>query len=280
MTASLALAQPPIIFNNGEVNTTSATFNTWVLVDNLDPATATTLIVNSPAEFNGANNFDTSLDINSTSILQFNGGTVSQDIDFYDDTIGIFNGGTVEDDIYVYDNATVTFNDITLAEDLEIRDSSLVTINGGNFNEDVTADQGSRVVINGGTIAEDLESFFFASIEINGGSIGEDIEAYEGSSILISGGNMGDRIRTFDDGEITIRGTDFSLDGTPIVVTEGIEFNGIGTLAGILRDGTPFSTVIETNGGGGNFITIIPEPATGLLLILGGTALALRRRKR
>ncbi len=242
--ATSAHAQPPIFITNGEVNTTSAIFNNWVLVDNLDftdPATFTTLIVNSPAEFNGANNQDTSIVILANSILEFNGGTVSEDIDFNEASIGIFNGGLVEDDIYVYDDSTVTINDLTLQDDLEAYDDSMVTINGGTFVED--------------------------------------IEAFGNSSILITGGNLGARVRTFGNSEISIFGRNFALDGTRVYT--GDQLTSGGTLTGILRDGTEFSVQLDVGGGAGdNSLVIVPEPATGLLLLLGGTALALRRRQR
>lgn len=192
-----------------------------------------------------------------TTLLAYNNSTIAM------------MGGVVDLRLRAYDNSTITMTDGIVGYQLAAYNDSTVTVSGGRVYEGIRAYNNSTVAISGG----DVYGF----------------EAFHDSIITMSGGSaIGFAVRT--NGTIYLDGTDFEIDGTPLVNGDKLSdfvtfdtrrdyYNGI--ITGILSDGTELNSnffIYNTDNYAGTAdIYIIPEPTTLLLLGLGG--LVLRKRK-
>lgn len=216
--------------------------------------------------------------------------------------------------VYIDDGASHTINDSTYQNDLlwldyytantpgthvELVDggtvrmflpfnNSSIMINGGIVDgSNVAIDtQGDNIVtINGGTMTGDIASNNNSRIFVNGGFI-EDLFAYDTGIVEVSGGLIGGVFGVFDNGTIYLNGNDFSVDG--IELSQGDKLRDYGTLSnqyytgvitGTLSNGSALNNTfyIQGWGMGTSDIVIVPEPATLLLLGLGGLMLRKKR---
>ncbi|MBL7146517.1 MAG: PEP-CTERM sorting domain-containing protein [Phycisphaerae bacterium] len=185
---------------------------------------------------------------------------------------------------------------------LKMQNTSTLNVNGGSVDCWMYAEDYSHVNLLNGEIeriyVEDSSQFNMTGgttyflygstdnqIEISDGSV--HVMEFSGTSqINWTGGQtinhlssrpvITPKINLYDSAFLTISGSDFAIDGTPVSYgTYTIDDYANGQITGTLLNGdiidTPFSI------GQSSSIVLIPEPATLVLLALGG--LALRKRK-
>ena len=160
-----------------------------------------------------------------------------------------------------------------------------INISGGSINAHLEAFGNSQMSISGGSI-NCLETFADSRVNISGGSfVNNSLYVYSNSEVDIFGGSFQRDLRVRDNGILTIHGSDFAVDGTPF---------GYGELTSIFGgywDNEPYRHLTGTLFSGESIandfrialdakIVLVPEPATLLLLGLGGLALLRNRRSR
>jgi len=154
--------------------------------------------------------------------------------------------------------------------DLTAYDASVVHFSGGSVSW-LCAWGASAVQLSGGTMNY-LIARESSVVDISGGSV-SNLCPQGGSVVDISGGSVSD-LDVRDASVATFWGLDFHL-GEGLYL-EGDRVLGMGVLSGEWFDGTPWAVNISTNESGAT-ILVIPEPATVVLLALGGLALLHRR---
>jgi hypothetical protein len=189
-------------------------------------------------------------------------------------TLNIVPGGKIGLDCLAFENSKVNLLGGEIASNLFAQNNSQITVSDGVVGEFLWSSGNSQVTISGGHIGIEVDAYMNSQITFSGGTIGHDLRADGYSQVTISGGQVGYELWATQHGVVTIYGSDFSIDGLnigygPITVASGIL---TGTLAsGDLID-TNFHIYDEAT------ITLIPEPATFLLLALGSLALLRKRR--
>jgi hypothetical protein len=142
----------------------------------------------------------------------------------------------------------------------------------------VAAGDNGQVTMSSGSIADWFSASGNAQIIMSGGTVVGDLQAWgwDNSQVTMSGGSVSGALQAFDGGHITIVGSNFAVDGSPVGFGQyfASDFGG-GVLTGTLDSGALLnnSFYISTDAS----ITLIPEPATLLLLGLGAVII---RRKR
>jgi hypothetical protein len=227
-----------------------------------------------------------------TSKVNISGGSVNQHFFAYSaSTVGMSDGYV--DWFAAHDTSTVDMSGGTMrslnasgsstmnisgggVQWLETRNSSVVQMSGGSVNW-LDASNSTMAQLTGGSVYR-LNARDTSMVNIYDGSVYY-LSAFDTSTVNIFGGLI-ENIGTGDSGNIsyatiTIVGKNFELgDGLTLV---GDELFGVGRLSGQWLDGTSWQTYIALNRTTAT-ILLIPEPATVLLLGLGG--LALRRKQR
>jgi len=210
--------------------------------------------------------------------IYFNDGQ-THNID-YITTEGVF----VRDD--ASDNAT-TVNLLSGGEvrDLVPKDNSIITVSGGLIADSLVAEGNSNITFSSGSIGDKLYAFDSSNVIVSGGSIGDEINSY-GGLITVSGGSIGTSLiaglNCADRGHLIIEGSNFAIDGVPVgygelhsVLGDVWSMEPDRRLTGTLLSGDQIDNVFYINEG--SSITLIPEPATLLLLGLGAVMLRKKR---
>jgi hypothetical protein len=174
----------------------------------------------------------------------------------------------------------------------------------GGTAANITSYDNSRVTFTDNANASYVAAVDNCRMRISGGTISQNIQAYGDSSIDITGGNFTKGLYAIDNSVITITGAGFKVGNVNVagyldiaylvsmsaltdnVGTDGISHQYSGTITGTLADGTALLgntiTIWHRSVGGvlmdeANF-NFVPEPASLLLLALGGLALRGRRK--
>jgi len=198
-------------------------------------------------------------------------------------TVNLLPSGYIHFDLRGYNESRLNITGGKIGEWLFAFDSSRVTISGGEIGKDLAACFSSQVTMTGGSIGDDLEAYNSSQVTMTGGSIGDDLEAYDSSQVTMSGGTIGGGLFADYYGILTIQGSDFAVDGVPFGYGELTSilgghwlFEPSRHLSGVLASGDLLDNDFYI--GHSAKIVLVPEPATILLLGLGGLAV-LRRRK-
>jgi hypothetical protein len=118
-----------------------------------------------------------------------------------------------------------------------------------------------------------------------GGSINYSLQGFENSRINIFGGSKGGDLGLLDNSKIRIFGFDFAVDG------QSTGYGEITSIYGGSYDNEPRRMLTGTLASGESIINgfqighdarivLIPEPASAIILGLGGLFFVLRRRQR
>jgi len=156
-------------------------------------------------------------------------------------------------------------------------------ISGGSISNSVYCDGYSQVSISDVSILFHLVGSEFSQVNISGGSVGYQLRSIGFSQLNVSGGLFNGYLESNECGRITIFGSDFTVNGQSIGYGEltsmlgGVPENEPWRhLTGTLASGEPINNDFRIGHYGS--IVLIPEPATILLLGLGGLALLRKRR--
>ncbi len=211
-----------------------------------------------------------------------------------DTILNLSDGGVLGDYFSALDGSTVNISGGAVGRCFHARADSTLNISGGTVGHDFIAYYGSTVFVSGGTIGYgfDLDG---STANISGGMFGESfIVNY--STATISGGVFGDGFYTGSGSSVEFSALEFLLDGTPIPGLERVGDSivlaerGGSILSGTFLNGTPFDFVLNPSYATGQDyfnpnatlrLTVVPEPASVVLLALSGLSLlavAVRRR--
>ena len=123
-------------------------------------------------------------------------------------------------------------------------------------------------------------------LNLSGGEAGSGGFTVESGGVLnFSGGGSGGSggFGTSSGSQVNIFGTEFFLQGSPLVLTDGVPFtiNDLGVnLTGTLLDGESFNVFLgASNTGTFTVSQPVPEPSSLIVFAISGTMLLARRRK-
>jgi hypothetical protein len=191
--------------------------------------------------------------------------------------------GTSEVKALILNDGGVHTIDYQLDDNVWVEDSlsdeftTLNLVDGGIIRDWINVFDYSQFNMSGGSIEFELFTWDNSQAYISSGSIAYDLNVFHSSNVSIYGGTIGDEVLARDFSEITIYGSGFMVDGIPVdygPITMGtINELGMltGTLTGILQSGDPLDNVFYIQPDAAIFL--LPEPATMLLVGLGGLIL-------
>jgi len=184
------------------------------------------------------------------------------------------------DAVIVFDDGGTHEISTRVYEDIRVYDApsgepTLVRLVAGAETDDVDVFQNSRFEMTAGEIEDGtLILFDHSEGEISGGRISDDLmRIFDFSRLIITGGDIGPGFMSYGSSEVFIYGSNFQIDGVP--VGYGPVPVPMGNLTGDLLDGQiQCSFEISDD----SSVTLVPDPASTIMLALGGVALILRRR--
>lgn len=285
MTVSPVVAV--IEFNDGQVHEIDYEINDDVWVDYESPGVGTTLNILDGA----AVPFPYRLEGWEESIINMSGGSVNR-LKAYDGSRAIVAGGSITGSLAATMGSQVTVCGGAI-EGVGVLGARGVSVSGGSIGA-FSVFGSSEVTISGGSIDTWILITGDSEVAVSGGDV--DVLLAGGSSqVIVSGGAIGGDFGMLNPGYgvvelsenavFTISGSGFAVDGTLVGYTEVSSVYGgeglyepVRRLTGTLLSGELIDTDFRI--GHDATIVLIPEPASILLLGLGGLFLEVRGRRR
>ncbi len=191
--------------------------------------------------------------------------------------VDLLDGGLILAWIDAYQDSRVNILGGRVSGSVNAYGASHITVVGGEIGGPVYCREDSRLDISGGSMGAWVQSLGSSEVTMSGGEINLFVEAWDNSRVTISGGTIGGRIAAVREGLITLTGSNFAVNGTPVAYGDFASDYAInGTLTGILANGDTLNNSFSLVHPGAD-ITFIPEPATILLLGLGGLGVPRKR---
>jgi len=175
---------------------------------------------------------------------------------------------------YLWDSSTANVTTGGSMSYAQANDEAILNISGGKV-EELEASNNSTLNIYNGLVTDDIDAYHNTNVNIFGGSV-DGLRTYDNSTVNMSGGSISeDGLQVWDASIVIFDGYDFTLDDGLSWDIDGQTILGTGTLSGTWFDNTSFAIPIDKHDITAT-IMAVPEPATLLLLTLGG--LLLRRK--
>lgn len=264
-------------YKDGLTHNISSTINDDVWVDYQSPGMLTTVNVltggNIPSPY--------SLQGYSDGKINISGGTIGYHLLAGGNSQVTLSSGTVSY-LTANDNSKITMSGGTMAG-FASNGSSQFTMSGGTVSSSVDAGGNSQLTVSGGTIGGKLYLFGSSQVTMSGGTVTGYLRSEQSGNVSWSGGTISQNIRFEGNGILTLIGTNFAIDGTPFSSGEITSILGSSysndpfrRLTGTLSNGDIINNQFQL--GNTSKIVLVPEPATLLLLGLGGLLLSKRGR--
>jgi hypothetical protein len=190
------------------------------------------------------------------------------------------SGGSINR-IECYGNSSLSVSGTGSVSTINTYNNSSLNVRGTG-QAGIYARGGSHVNVSGGSLSN-LYTYDNSVVEISGGSISSSPYFMGASYTTWSAGTITGFLHVESEAILTIRGTGFAVDGAPVGFGELSSILGTGgfeparRLTGVLQNGQVINNdfyLYHTS----SKIVLTPEPATFLLLGLGGFLLSKRRR--
>ncbi|MEM8866121.1 MAG: hypothetical protein AAGF31_11310 [Planctomycetota bacterium] len=225
------------------------------------------------------------------SLTVIPGGILGDNFAAVDATLNI-DGGIVGNGLETT-RSIINISDGTVGSGFYALPGSIINLSGGTIGEEFEAYASSEINVSGGMIEDSFTAFADSRVNISGGTIGDSFLLTSGGEVQISGGVIGNAFAAFGGSVVGIAGKEFAIDGVglndltpddPFVVDDRDV-----TLSGLLADGTPFAFDLNRSFAldQDHFhpaalltLTLVPEPATGTLVLAGVCASLSPRRRR
>ena len=161
------------------------------------------------------------------------------------------------------------------------RNNSTVEVLGGNIGHNLQAEGNSNIVVRGGTVGSYAHALDNGVLTIYGGVFNGPVCSNDTGTVNVKGGTINDWLEVFDS-TIYLYGSNFKVGGVDLKYGDNLRDYGtvgsnqfwfIGTITGTLSDNSQLNTSFGIHTDTDGAIIISPEPATVLLLGLGGLML-------
>lgn len=207
----------------------------------------------------------------TSSVFIVSGGYVGTLNTYNSSSANFFSGGDVSS-LYAHSSSYVNFYGGSLSL-LYAYDSSFVNVSSesvGGIGSIVTFNSSSANVSSGNVYY--LYAYDSSFVNVSGGSLNT-LRVHYSGSVNVSGGSV-DYLYACDSGSIIFYGRNFGINGK--LIPGGEQVLGTGTLTGEWMDGTQWMINILRNDPTA-VVRVVPEPATLLLLGLGGLTVMRKR---
>ena len=226
----------------------------------------------------------------SLGALSVKANVLFDDGDVHDINWALHESVIIRDDAFFGGSTIVNLLPGGIVCSFSVWDTSIVNISGGNvyYSNSLSASDNSQVTVNNGLVEGTLSSDGNAAVIVLGGTINGDFRAFGHSQATVFGGAFGQTFYIGNSSSMLVDtsimefvGTDFAINGTPVgygEFTNGGTGEIHGTLTGTLANGDLIDNGfwIYDN----SKLVLTPEPASLVLLSLGGLAMIGRGRNK
>ncbi len=196
------------------------------------------------------------------SIVRMSGGRIGQRFQAVGSLVNV-TGGVIKS-INALMGSVVNLQGGSVDYQVTARRGAIVNLSAGEIKGGVDAYDGGQVNISGGTLGGYSYVINQSSLNICGGTVTQDVNLYDSSltmeggetfgpiytnansQVELRGGRLGDGLFVGEGGRVTLRGSDFRIDGVPILLdpwgaTANVDLPARSVLSGVFAGGIPFA---------------------------------------